>query len=50
MIFDEGRQQAQSPFLRANMRSAAKLAYEEAQAAIDGKPGGKAGDICSRPS
>jgi ribonuclease R len=45
MIFSKDGNKRSHRFLRANMRSAAKLAYEEAQAAIDGKPGGKAGDI-----
>jgi ribonuclease R len=45
MIFSKDGHKQRHKFLRANMRSAAKLAYEEAQAAIDGKPGGKAGEI-----
>ena len=45
MIFSKDGHKKSHRFLRATMRSAAKLAYEEAQAAIDGKPGGKAGDI-----
>jgi ribonuclease R len=45
MIFSKDGNKKSHRFLRANMRSAAKLAYEEAQAAIDGKPGGKAGEI-----
>jgi ribonuclease R len=41
MVFDRhGNKKGQS-FLRAVMRSAAKLAYEEAQAAIDGQPSAK---------
>jgi ribonuclease R len=45
MIFSRDGNKRSHRFLRANMRSAAKLAYEEAQAAIDGKPGGKASEI-----
>lgn len=45
MIFSKDGHKQRHKFMRANMRSAAKLAYEEAQAAIDGKPGGKAGEI-----
>ncbi len=45
MIFDRGGHKRRHRFLRGQMKSAAKLAYEEAQAAIDGKPGGKAGEL-----
>lgn len=45
MIFSKDGTKKRHRFLRATMRSAAKLSYEEAQAAIDGKPGGKAGEI-----
>ena len=45
MIFAKDGHKKSHRFLRATMRSAAKLAYEEAQAAIDGKPGGKAGEL-----
>ena len=45
MIFSKDGRKQRHKFMRANMRSAAKLAYEEAQASIDGKPGGKAGEI-----
>ncbi len=43
MIFDADGNKKKHRFIRGLMRSAAKLSYEEAQAAIDGKPGGKAG-------
>lgn len=45
MIFSQDGHKKRHRFLRATMRSAAKIAYEEAQAAIDGKPGGKAGEL-----
>jgi len=38
MIFDAGGNKRAHTFQRALMRSAAKLSYEEAQSAIDGKP------------
>jgi ribonuclease R len=38
MVFDRNGRKRGHTFLRAMMRSAAKLAYEEAQAAIDGRP------------
>jgi ribonuclease R len=41
MIFDARGNKKRHNFVRAVMRSAAKLAYEEAQAAIDGKPSAK---------
>jgi ribonuclease R len=45
MVFDgQGRKRSQR-FMRALMRSAAKLAYEEAQAAIDGRPNDKTGPL-----
>lgn len=45
MIFDaDGRKKSHS-FHRVTIRSAAKLAYEQAQAAIDGKPDDKAGPL-----
>jgi len=43
MIFDAEGNKKKHRFIRGLMRSAAKLSYEEAQAAIDGKPGGAAG-------
>jgi ribonuclease R len=42
MIFDKFGQKISHKFARIIMRSAAKLSYEEAQAAIDGKPSAKA--------
>ena len=41
MIFDRRGEKRSHTFMRAMMRSAAKLSYEEAQAAIDGKPSAK---------
>ncbi|HEX4893119.1 MAG TPA: ribonuclease R [Hyphomicrobiaceae bacterium] len=41
MVFDRNGNKKRHTFQRALMRSAAKLAYEEAQAAIDGKPSEK---------
>ena len=38
MVFDRNGQKRRHAFSRAMMRSAAKLSYQEAQAAIDGKP------------
>ena len=38
MVFGRGRAQARHSFHRVMMRSAAKLSYEQAQAAIDGRP------------
>ena len=40
MIFDQSGTKRSHRFIRGTMRSKAKLAYEEAQAAIDGKTGG----------
>ena len=40
MIFDKSGTKRSHRFIRGMMRSKAKLAYEEAQAAIDGKTGG----------
>ena len=42
MIFDADGDKRSHTFLRAMMRSAAKLSYQEAQAAIDGTPSAKA--------
>ena len=42
MVFDRNGQKKRHTFQRALMRSAAKLSYQEAQAAIDGKPSPKA--------
>ena len=45
MVFDsEGRKRSHR-FTRALMRSAAKLSYEQAQAAIDGKPNDRTGPL-----
>jgi len=45
MIFDKSGTKRSHRFIRGMMKSAAKLSYEEAQAAIEGKPGGKAGEL-----
>jgi len=45
MVFNAKGDKIRHKFLRAMMRSAAKLSYEEAQAAIDGKPSDKAGPL-----
>ncbi len=45
MIFDKAGTKRFHRFIRGMMKSAAKLSYEEAQAAIDGKPGGKAEEM-----
>ncbi|MEZ5924997.1 MAG: ribonuclease R [Hyphomicrobiaceae bacterium] len=45
MIFDDGGRKRSHRFMRATMRSAAKLAYVEAQAAIDGRPNDKTGPL-----
>jgi len=42
MVFDKDGRKLSHRFMRSMMRSAAKLAYGEAQAAIDGRPGAKA--------
>ena len=42
MIFDQTGEKRGHTFLRAMMRSAVKLSYQEAQAAIDGNPSEKA--------
>lgn len=41
MVFDRRGDKRSHTFMRAMMRSAAKLSYEEAQAAIEGKPSAK---------
>lgn len=41
MVFDKTGNKRSQTFLRGMMRSAAKLSYQEAQAAIDGKPSAK---------
>ena len=45
MIFDKDGHKRSHTFMRAMMRSAAKLSYQEAQAAIDGRPSDKAGPL-----
>ncbi|MBS0242833.1 MAG: ribonuclease R [Proteobacteria bacterium] len=45
MVFDVNGHKKRHKFERALMRSAAKLAYEDAQSAFDGKPGEKAGPL-----
>ncbi|HEX6859219.1 MAG TPA: ribonuclease R [Caulobacteraceae bacterium] len=45
MVFNAQGKKTGHRFVRGLMRSAAKLAYEEAQAAIDGKPGDRAGPL-----
>jgi ribonuclease R len=45
MTFDRNGVKRRHQFQRALMRSAAKLAYEDAQAAFDGKPGDKAAPL-----
>src|SRR5665647_2888847 len=48
MIFDREGNKRNHTFMRAMMRSAAKLSYQEAQAAIDGQPSDKAGPLLER--
>ena len=48
MIFDRHGNKKRHAFLRAMMRSAAKLSYEEAQAAVDGRPSAKAEPLLER--
>ena len=48
MVFDRHGNKKRHTFLRAMMRSAAKLSYEEAQAAIDGRPSAKAEPLLER--
>ena len=45
MVFDRSGEKRHHTFLRAMMRSAAKLSYQEAQAAIDGQPSEKAAPL-----
>ena len=45
MVFDKNGRKINHTFARGLMRSAAKVAYEEAQAAIDGKPDDKTGPL-----
>ena len=48
MVVDKKGDKKSHTFLRAMMRSAAKLSYQEAQAAIDGKPSEKCRPIMKR--
>src|SRR5207302_9456675 len=45
MTFDKSGTKKNHRFARAIMRSAAKLAYEEAQAAVEGRPNSKTGSL-----
>ncbi len=45
MVFDASGRKLRHKFVRGLMRSAAKLSYEQAQAAIDGQPDDKTGPI-----
>jgi ribonuclease R len=45
MVFDKGGHKLSHSFHRVLMRSAAKLSYQQAQAAIDGRPDDKTGPI-----
>ena len=45
LIFDKAGTKRSHRFIRGTMRSAAKLSYEEAQAAIDGNPNGKGAEM-----
>jgi len=45
MIFDRGGRKIRHKFVRGLMRSAAKLSYEQAQAAINGEPNDKTGPL-----
>lgn len=45
MVFDAGGRKTGHRFVRGLMRSAAKLSYEQAQAAIDGRPDDAAGMV-----
>jgi ribonuclease R len=45
MVFDKAGRKTGHRFVRGLMRSAAKLSYEQAQAAIDGKPDDKTGPL-----
>ena len=48
MVFDKDGRKRTHRFHRGLMRSAAKLSYEEAQAAIDGRPGDQAATLMER--
>ena len=45
MVFDKSGTKRSHKFIRAKMRSAAALSYEDAQAAIDGRPEGRAAEL-----
>ena len=45
MVFDTSGTKRSHKFIRAKMRSAAALSYEDAQAAIDGRPEGRAAEL-----
>jgi len=45
MVFDKSGKKIRHDFARGLMRSAAKLSYEQAQAAIDGKPDDQTGPL-----
>ncbi|MFZ4806720.1 MAG: ribonuclease R [Hyphomicrobiaceae bacterium] len=45
MVFDARGKKRTHKFMRAMMRSAAKLSYQQAQAAIDGRPDDKTGPL-----
>jgi ribonuclease R len=45
MVFDKAGKKKNHRFVRGLMRSAAKLSYEQAQSAIDGKPDDKTGPL-----
>ena len=48
MVFDASGRKRGHTFARGLMRSAAKLSYEQAQAAIDGQPDDKSGPLLDR--
>ncbi|HXF55513.1 MAG TPA: ribonuclease R [Hyphomicrobiaceae bacterium] len=48
MVFDRRGTKKKHTFLRAMMRSAAKLSYQEAQAAFDGQPSGKCAPLMEK--
>jgi len=48
MVFDRHGEKRRHKFVRAMMRSAAKLSYQEAQAAIDGQPSEKCEPLMER--
>ena len=48
MVLDKHGEKRSHTFMRAMMKSAAKLSYQDAQAAIDGEPGEKAAPLLDR--